>query len=397
MAVEFFFLSLTILVGYFSLFLFEKTRISQVILLMAFGFLLGPALGLLDVSQESIVVSLLPFLSTLALIVLLFSGGLEFDILAVAGAIPKSMAFTFLVFGLGMALVGGLAYFALGWPIMHGILLGAVAGETSSAIVIAMVERARIEKATKSILIVESTLTDALCIIVSIVIIQLILAQQQLGVGQVAGILISSFSIALLLGMVAAAFVLFLLGRFRVKRYVYVLMLAAIFGLYALTEFVEGNGAFGVFTFSVCIGSSGRLAKALKLGWNDPMDDELKKLLAEDRDEITFFVRTFFFSYMGLLVSVGFFEPYIIAVTVGIVAAFAISRIVARRIVLPGLPVKDSRIVASMLPRGLATAVLATLPLSSGIDIPGFQGLVIGVVLVSNIVATIGIFLFDRN
>jgi len=51
----------------------------------------------------------------------------------------------------------------------------------------------------------------------------------------------------------------------------------------------------------------------------------------------------------------------------------------------------------TMLPRGLAAAVLATLPISAGIFINDFQEIVFAVIFFSNLVATGAIFLFDTN
>lgn len=76
---------------------------------------------------------------------------------------------------------------------------------------------------------------------------------------------------------------------------------------------------------------------------------------------------------------------------------FVVSRLIVQKAVLADLPPKDTNVVVSMLPRGLAAAVLATMPLSSGIAIPDFQQIVFVVILLSNIAATIGIFLFDRE
>jgi NhaP-type Na+/H+ and K+/H+ antiporter len=53
----------------------------------------------------------------------------------------------------------------------------------------------------------------------------------------------------------------------------------------------------------------------------------------------------------------------------------------------------DKLLITLMLPRGLASAVLATLPVSAGV--PGtesFAGITFGVIIVSNIILTIGMY-----
>jgi cell volume regulation protein A len=392
MANEFFFISLTIITGFAATLVFERTKISQVILLMLFGFLLGPVLGLLNVSSGSIIVSMLPFISTLALIFLLFDGGVEFDVFSVARSIPKSMLFTFLVFGLSVVLVGGFSYFVLGWPLLQGLLLGAVTGGSSSAIVIAMVEKTNTSKETKSLLTVESTMTDALCIITAIILVQLITANQAPEAGTVVGLLLSSFTTAILMGVLGAGLWMFVLGKFRIERYSYMLMLALIFALFALTESIKASGGVAVFVFGIILGNARKIGKFAKIDWENPM----KSMMRQFQDEVTFFVRTFFFVYIGLLLSLDYFNTNVILITLGLIAVYALARLIISRLVLGGILPKDRNVIVSMMPRGLAAAVLATLPLTSGIDIPDFQQLVFGVLLFSNIAATLGVFLSDR-
>ncbi|VVC03818.1 K(+)/H(+) antiporter NhaP2 [Candidatus Bilamarchaeum dharawalense] len=388
----FFVLGLTIFAGFLATAIFERVHISQVILLMAFGFLLGPIFHIIDVSEGSIIVSIMPFVATLALIVLLFDAGLMIDIFSVAKAIPKGTLFTFLVFILGLIFVTAFTAIALAWPILHGVLLGAVVGGTSSAIVITMVEKIKIGRETKSLLTVESTITDALCIIVAVLVIQLIVTNQALEPGVIVNLLLSSFSLAVLVGCICAIAWVFLIQKFSVTKYAYMLTLALVFGVYAITEAVKANGGFAVFVFGLVLGNSRELGKLLNLDVGLTVNPTIQLF----QEEITFFVRTFFFVYIGLLFSLTYFTQQIVAVSTVLIVIFLIARWVGQKITLGDLPVKDRNIVISVLPRGLAAAVLATMPLTNGIMIQDFQPIAFGVILLSNIVATLGIFVFDK-
>lgn len=394
MVPEFFIIALTIIIGFLASILFEKTRISQVIILMLFGFLLGPVLGVLDVSPESIIVSVLPFIGTLALIVLLFDGGLELNIFSLMRAIPKSMLYTFLVFLLTVSLITAFMVLLIGWSIPHALLLGAVVGGTSSAVVIAMVERTGTRKETKSLLTLESTMTDALCIITAVIIIEIITANHVPDAGFVAGLLLSQFTIAILLGLLAAFVWIFIVDRVTiVQEYTYMLMLSLVFGLWSVTEFVKGNGAIAVFVFGIVIGNARRIAKFARVEWENPISRTTRLF----QEEVTFFVRTFFFTYIGLLFSLAYFTISVIGITIGILALVTIARYMIQRLLMPSLEQRDKGIIVSMMPRGLAVAVLATLPLTVGIEIAYFQEIAFSVLLASNIVATAGIFMFDKE
>lgn len=388
----FFVIGLTMLIGFLAMLFAERTRVSQVLTLMLFGFLLGPVFHVVDTSPDSIVVSILPFIAILTLIVLLFDAGLTIDLFSVARAIPRSTAFTLLVFLLGVVLVTLFSLLVLGWPLLHGMLLGAVAGGTSSAIVIAMVEKTHISKEMKSLLTVESTLTDALCIIVAVIVIQLLLTNITPQAGAVVNVLLSSFSIAALLGVVCAFLWITAIYRFSLSKYSYMLTLALVFGLYAMSEAVQANGGFAVFVFGMVLGNVGELGRLLRFRRHLTVSPIIRLF----QEEITFFVRTFFFVYVGLLLSPAYFTPFVLSVSLAILVIFVISRWAGQKLVLSDLPKKDRAIAVVMLPRGLAAAVLATMPLSSGISIAGFQQLVFGVILLSNIAATLGLFVFDR-
>ncbi len=393
MAIEFLIIGITIVMGFLANQIFDRTRISQVILLMLFGFLLGPVWGLLDVSEGSVIVSILPFIASIALIFLLFDGGIEFDIFSLARAIPQSMLFTLLVFALGTVLTGVFAVVTLGWGIIEGLLLGAVVGGSSGAVVIAMVEKTKTKKEIKSLLTVESTMTDALVIVSAVIIIQLLAAKAAPEAGTVASLFLSSFTIAIAIGIGAALLWIFLMNRFELHLYSYMLMLALLFGLFSVTELVKGNGGIAVFVFGIILGNAKKLGKFAKIEWVNPVSRTTKLF----QEEVTFFVRTFFFVYIGLLTSLNYFNPTVVAVSIGIIALVLITRFAIQKLILPELSEHDKGIVVTMMPRGLAAAVVASLPVTSGIHIMYFQEFVFMVILFSNILATAGVFSFEHK
>ncbi|MFH2101488.1 MAG: cation:proton antiporter, partial [Candidatus Micrarchaeota archaeon] len=188
--IEFFLvIGLTLFMGFAATILFERTRISQVLILMLFGFVLGPMTGFIDASEDSIIISISQFIATLALIILLFDGGMMLDIFSVVKALPRSTVFTFVTFMASTLLLAGFAVFALGWPLLHGLLLGTVLGGISSAIVIAMIDKAGVSDETKAMLTVEASITDALCIIGAMVVIEIIITSS-IGAGDIGNLLL---------------------------------------------------------------------------------------------------------------------------------------------------------------------------------------------------------------
>ncbi|MFH1094887.1 MAG: cation:proton antiporter [Candidatus Micrarchaeota archaeon] len=220
-------LSIILFSGFAANLIFERTRISSVLVLMALGFILGPLLHVVDSGPGSVLAGLAPFIGALALVIMLFNGGISLPIFQFVRTIPKAVAFTALTFVLTVAGVALLAWTGLGWSLLPGLLLGAVLGGTCSTIVITLVEKASISPDTRNLLTLESALTDSLCIISAIVLIQLIAANVPINPVAVAGLLASAFSVAIVAGILAAITWLLVLRHLMEKSVSYMLTLAA--------------------------------------------------------------------------------------------------------------------------------------------------------------------------
>ncbi|MEW5955308.1 MAG: cation:proton antiporter, partial [Candidatus Micrarchaeota archaeon] len=263
--IEFFFmLGMVLVIGYVSYEFFELTRIPDVLLLMALGLLLGPVFGVVNASPGSLIASLAPLVGTVALVIILFDGGLNLNFLKVLKELGKASVFTVIVFALTALFTAVLMQFAFGWPFLHGLLLGFVVGGTSSAIVIPIVSRLVLGEEHKIILGLESALTDALCVVFALALIPVIKSGSVM-LSQTAGQLASAFSIAIVIGAVAGFAWLGGLRRLHGRPFAYMLTLAIVFVLYAGIEFVGGNGAIGVLVFGLMLGNFGEIAKRAKI------------------------------------------------------------------------------------------------------------------------------------
>ena len=392
----FFIIGIVIIIGFLATILFERTRISTVLILMTFGFLLGPGLGIVDATEESLISQISAFIATLALIILLFDGGMMLDITSVLKTVPKSTLFTFIVFISTLILITVFCVL-VGWSLLQGALLGAIVGGTSSAIVIAMADRAGISKEAKAFLTIESTITDALCIITAMVVVEMIMTAS-LGAGEIGNMFLSAFLIALFMGAVTALIWLFAVDKLRIEKYFYMLTLAVALILFSLTEGINASGGFAVFIFGLTLGNSKSVIRSITK--NPELAITSTATLKKFQEEVTFFVRTFFFVYVGLLLLPSYFEWNILGMAfMATLLGFA-GRKISQKIVMGGneFSKQDKKIVATTMPRGLAAAVLATSPavvIVTGLD---FAPIVFIVILFSNVVATMGVFLYSgRN
>ena len=139
--------------------LFRWTRIPDVVVLMATGILIGPVLRWANADQFKDVTHAF---GTLALILILFEGGLDLNIRETVSHFPGGLLFGVLTYGFTTVLVGFVASASLGMSRTDGLLAGAVVGCTSSTIVLPVLQQWKTDKVVKIILLLESTVGDIL-------------------------------------------------------------------------------------------------------------------------------------------------------------------------------------------------------------------------------------------
>lgn len=386
----FFLLGLTIMLGWISVYVLKKYHISQVLLLMLFGFLLGPVFNFVDISEQATIRTIYPFMSVLALIILLFDAGISFRLHNILQTLNKTTIFTCITFILSILFTLTMALI-LDIDLIHAMILGATLGGISSAIVAAMLEPLRVPEETSSLLILESVINDVLVIIGVFILIQ-ILQAPSLSLNAIMNDIVSSFAIAIIFGALAAYIWYKLLSRLPTYGFDYMLTLAVLFILYAANEAINSSGGLSVFVFSLAFANLKQAQEYFSLE-RRPMEE---KKIRTMQYEITFFVRTFFFAYIGLLYPLFKFDFLYLAVSVLLVLLYLAARYIVFRYVL----MKDKKfdsIIVFMLPRGLAAAVMVGIVVSSGIIIPGFEIIAFTVMFLTNLIATAAVFIKERE
>ncbi len=209
---------------------------------------------------------------------------------------------------------------------------------------------------------------------------------------------------SLLLGVGFALFWLYIMNRFKEysKGYTWILTLTMIIATYGIAQFLGLNGAITIFIFGFSfynIGIHKKTSQRSKsiIGRYFSISEEVKHV-RQFQKEVVFFVSTFFFVYIGLLFSVQQASYALI----GIALLMSLIIIPLRFVFLPiikGVLSRDRQkmkiekyLVGFDVARGLSPAIVATLPLSMGINIPNFVDIVFIVILVTNLISSIGIF-----
>ena len=210
----------------------------------------------------------------------------------------------------------------------------------------------------------ESAITDALCIVIAITLLDVI-SKGFAGPSEIAHGIASAFSIGAMIGLSAGfVWVHFTqeLGRFRFS---YRLNLAMILLVYAGVEYIHGSGAIAVLLFGVVLGNSATIGKFLKIKKALEVYEYDKETKTFQR-EVTFFIKVFFFVFLGVIV--GMREVKIEMVVIGVIlgVALLLARIIPAALSSMETDIgrDERRFIVMMAPRGLAAAVLAQMPLT---------------------------------
>ena len=364
------------------------TKMPDVVVLLIVGLLFGPVFKLLQPSQFQTVT---PILGTLALILVLFEGGLELNLRETLHQFPGSLLLATVAYGLSLMAVWLLASRALHMPTRPALLLGAVLGCTSSTVVLPILQQIAASEQVKVTLMLEASWGDVLAVLT-------VGALINIPAGGIVGslaqkVLLQIFASVAVAALIGAAWVR-LLPLLSEVRYWQVLTFSMVLLLYAATESFGGNGLIAVLAFGLTLSNlrrlSGRLGESL-FGLGLPLESQHQRILAF-HSELSFLVRTFFFVLIGVVVELQGLRGRIL-LTVGIVAALCLARWVAVqacRWSWKDFSPRDRELVTLLLPRGLITVVLAlqVIPVL-GPDYSFLTSLAFAVVLVTNLLVIV--------
>ncbi|HLD80859.1 MAG TPA: cation:proton antiporter, partial [archaeon] len=370
----------------------------DIILLMLLGLLIGPVFHVVGAATLESVKGITSFFGTLVLIMLLLEGGMSLNFYRVLRQAAESTLFTVIVFVFNVCLVA-LLMFSLGWNPLHGLLLGAILAGNSSTIIFSLLKKMRVSDNTRTLLSLESSINDALVIIVSVALIQVISGNGAVNLAQIGQDFFSSFSTAGMFAVIGGFVWVWLLQKVPVKPYGYLLTLGALFFLYSASESVKSNGAFAALVFGIILGNAREIASGFRLEGEFSVSESIK----ESQEEIVFFVRTFFFVYMGLIFDLANVSLFVLGVSFLIIFLKLFGRWLSTRVLskIDSTVLAERTVIVSMLPNGLAAAALASYPATFGIKVGAegdlFLQIAFLVIFLSNAFASAAVFWIERG
>lgn len=348
---------------------FERTRVPDILLLMLLGVLAGPIFEWVSPSDFG---SVGQFLSVVTLVVILCASGLGLKFQVLLRAARRAVPFALFSMAGAVALITGILNLLLGLDGPTSLVGGFILGGTSSAVVIPVVTGLNSSEDTTTLLTVESALTDVLCIIATVGIATSLQEAEGLQAGGLVVSVFVSLGLALVGGVIAAlgwAFLLSVAPRLRESMHT---TLAFALVVYGLAEFAHVSGAIATMVYGVTLGN---LPKDLSLRIGDRVIDFKPVSHTEKQvySEVVFLLKAFFFFYLGLTIRPMDFLSGAGVVALLLAAAPFAPRLPAVRWIMDRKTTqrREALIAWALVPRGLAAAVLAQIPIQLGL--PGAQ------------------------
>ncbi len=408
----FIFFSGLVFLGFILNSLFSKIKIAGILPLMIIGLLIGPIFKIIPVNKTSIIMELTPLITALALSFILFDVGLNLNFEKLKNVLLNATKFTFItviITGLACSVAGILiSFFVFHWSLIISFMFGFAIAGPGTIIVPILARISKITEDLKTILIYEAVGTSIVTLIIPLILSKFLCAPATVcntttSLSAISMLVFNTIITSSALAIVLALFWLFILNKFKEysKEYMWMLTMTIVLATYGISQSLGFNGVITVFIFGLVFANIGTGL--------DPNSQFFKYFsLPHDiahirsyQKEIVFFVSTFFFLYLGMLFEIPSSYSLIgIMAIIGVIVSLIILGV--RYLFTPLLknylsiekePNKvEHNFINFDIARGLSPAIIATIPLSLGLNVPGFVDQIFFIILITNIISTLGIF-----
>jgi len=301
------------------------------------------------------------FVGTIALIFILFNGGLETNWKTTKPVLWAGISLATLGVLLTIGVVGSAAHYLLGLPWLLSLLLGAVVAPTdASAVFSVLKERALgLKGKIRPLLEFESGINDPTAVALVIGLTELAAHPQQ-GAFSVVTLFVQELVLGGVIGYVLGRASVLLLNRVNLplEGLYYVLTVGLVALIYGMAALVHGSGFLAVYVAAVVLGNS---------------DFIHKRSLRQFHEGLSYLFEVAMFLILGLLV----FPSELLKVAVPALLLSLVLVVVGRpaavflSLAFTKIPAAHKGMVAWVGLRGAVPVILATFPLLGGV--PGAQ------------------------
>jgi cell volume regulation protein A len=370
-------ISLIIIIGFLSNYQFLRTGFPGILFLIILGFIVGPWLQLVG---QATLISYAPYLADLATIFILFESGLAINLQESITKAPRAL----LMSGLHLLFCTLAVMIFLGFigiDPLYGVLMGIMLSGNSTIVLTHLLRVLSINADTESILRLESTLNSIFQVVLFLTLIEFVTFGQWNLLSITRGVVLR-FGVGIGVGVGLGIVWLNLLSWIKREAFGYMLTLAVLFIIYYSSEFLSGDGALAALMFGVVL-SNQQILDRLVVG--DQEGDVFDDQMVQFEVELCFLIRTFFFVYIGLSISIS--DPIWIVYGILLSILLFAMRFVAIHVATIRSQLQDNAEVMSIIiPRGLNEAVLTVMLVSNGVnDAIMLQNITFLVIIITNL------------
>jgi cell volume regulation protein A len=364
------------------------TRIPDVLMLMALGVILGPGLHLVDPSDLTKATSLL---GTVAIILVLFEGGLELKLRETLRHFPGGFLLAIFAYGLSVGLVALIIHKGLGLPLNSALAVGAVLGCTSSTVVLPVLQQLDADEAVRVTLMLEASVGDVLAVLSVGLLVGLEAPHGALGATLLSK-LANQVGLAVLFAVVTGILWSRLLPVLTEARFWQVMTFSILLLLYAGMEALDASGLIAVLAFGLTLANFPGVDPRIGHPALGAYIAVSQQALLTFHGELAFLVRTFFFVFIAAIAHLEIFRQHPLLMMSTLAALFLARWLAlgASRWPLREIDSRGRDLMLWIMPRGLITIVLALQVAATRPELPFLPGLAFAVILLTNFLVIIG-------
>ncbi|MDD3530002.1 MAG: potassium/proton antiporter [Gallionellaceae bacterium] len=197
-------------------------------------------------------------IGSVALAVILLSGGLHTRAESFRAGLKPALVLATVGVLLTCLVTGAIAAWVLGFGLLEGMLVGAVASSTDAAAVFALLHAKglALKERVSATLEIESGSNDPMAVILTVALLELILSGRGTPGWETLGMFAMQMGGGLVAGLGGGRLLVWLTHRLRLERGMYpMLILAGGLVLYALTTVLGGSGYLAIYLAGVVVGN----------------------------------------------------------------------------------------------------------------------------------------------
>lgn len=247
-------LALLLITGVLTAKFSNKLGVPALVLFILVGMLVGSdGLGLINFDDYD----LARLIGIIALIVIIFDGGLQTKWTAVKPVMTPTLLLATLGVILTAVVVGVGARFVLDVTWFEGLLFGSIVGSTDAAAVFAVLKDKSIKQKLKITLEAESASNDPMAMIMVITFIEFIITEQSSYLS-FAAFFLWQMVIGLLMGVIIGKLAVFALNKINLDSSGLYPVFTLAFALlaYSICDFIGASGLLAVYVSAIIIGNS---------------------------------------------------------------------------------------------------------------------------------------------